>query len=278
MQLLNSPSAWLDLAKLAIDRQPHIRNMLRPTDYTTWERKLNEKNAWKYVMEIPAHNLLTASAISGLGLQQDLHDPATKQAQLFLAKLGLYLEHFPNLISDKSFHGKVCNLELFNFLGTINELSIAYYFCRIGMQVTFEQPFIKFSGNTKKDVDVTLTDAHGSQLHLEVYMPTDDTVIDGFFNPTEGNHHYAYKIGKKALDKFGDSGIGGLSGQVLLAVNSALLPLMQIQKVIGKTPISKLNNAIALTFPSALDGLLIFSDDFGSMNSFFIEEFFLKRN
>lgn len=238
---------------------------------------LASKGAAKYVFEHSPFNLLTASVIKGWGLKNDNSFPGTAQAMRLIKKLELYLECFPNLQKNKSFRAKVGNLAGFNFLSTLSELSIAAYLKQAGATITFEQRFQKLSDSKRNDVDITVTDKDGVKVHLEVYAPSDQDVMDGFMDPVEGNYHYAYKVAMKLMNKFGNQGIGGLTGDVLLAINTAFLHPMQLQKLHSWQTISEVHHEILINLPPGVAGLLQFSDNFGSDNSIHIEGYYKKE-
>ncbi|HET6256647.1 MAG TPA: hypothetical protein VFE32_21410 [Puia sp.] len=278
MKLLENPSECITLAKLAVERLPHLKQVINAADYRNWEERLANESTEKYVLKHTPYNLLTACVVSGLGIQYDFQDPGTKKATSLINKLNYYLHCFPGLIVDKSFKGKIGNLDQSNLWSTLSELSIAHYFQQQGVAVSFEERFNNLSTKTTKDVDITLTDANGCKVHLEVYTPSSDSTIDGFFAPDEENHHYAYKVGKKVLAKFGDQGFSGLSGKVIAAVNTVLLDQIQVQKLIGRLSIEKVYEEITAHLPQGVDGLLQFSDDFGPAISLIIEGLYLSKS
>ncbi len=277
IQLLETQSGCISLAKLAIDRYERIKQTIRPSDFIQWEKTLKKQDTKKYVLEHSPFNLLTTCIINGLGLSERYTDPGTLQTVALLRKLEHHLGCFPHLSDDNSFRSKIGNLEGFNFLATLSELSLASYFSKAGMAVTFENRFCKLSDGNRKDIDLTLTDVHGEQIHLEVYSPFQTVDAEGFIDPNEGNYHYAYKLAKKSLDKFGNDGIAGLSGKIFLAINTAFFDSIQIQKLHGLETIKHLHREALVNLPQGVDGLLQFSDDFSAEHSLRFEGFYVHR-
>ncbi|HZE85554.1 MAG TPA: hypothetical protein VE035_14660 [Puia sp.] len=277
MEKLESESACIALAKLGIEQYPHIKNMLLPGDYTRWESKLKAEESRKYIFgSTGIFNLLTTSVITGMGLRQDLQDRISQHASRLLAKLDLYLASFPSLEKDLSFKQKVGNLEGFCFLSTLSELSLAHHFKQMGLNITFERMFTNLSVNRRKDIDITVIDKKGIQVHLEVYMPNSQADIDGFFDSADGDHHYSYKVAQKLSDKFGQQGLTGLSGLVLLAVNIGFMDMLRIKKTILRRPTKGPDSDIMSKLPPGIHGLLLFCDIFGTMDSISLESLYIK--
>jgi hypothetical protein len=277
MEVLTSPSSCIALAKVALEMHPHVEDLLELSDFQNWEKMLNRKKIPDYVFGNTPFNLLTICVVGGFGLRENLLDPGTAQALRLLTKLNEYLVRFPNLKTDSSFKEKIRNLEKYNFLGTMSELSLAYFYADLDYTITFEQPFRQLSQSRKKNVDVTISNQYGEKIHFEVYTPVDQDGIDGFFSPTDGNHHYEYKIAKKALDKFGDVGIMGLSGHVFLAVNTAIMALITIEKQVDQQSLNRAYKRILSELPPGLNGLLLFHDDFNTANSLYLEGLYLRN-
>lgn len=244
---------------------PNILSLIKDNDIRSWENKIGKSKSYKqYLLEESNFNILTLSYIIGYEKFYNVADnpPIT---QLIFRKLESYLDQFPDLLSDKSFINKIKNLEGLNFLSTLSELSLASYFLQQGFSIGFETRFIRKDSGKRKDVDVTVQDKKGNSFHLEAYMPTEQSFIDGFFDPHSEDHHLEFKIGKKLLDKFGTDGITGLNGQVLLAVNIAMFDMIRLKLVTGL----KINHKNLITFlPPDTHGFLLFHDDFATINSF----------
>lgn len=146
----------------------------------------------------------------------------------------------------------------------MSELSLAAYFKQQNLLISFEKVFTRLESNSKKDIDVTVSDTNGNSFHLEVYMPNKNVEAQGFFNPCDDDYHFSYKAGKKLLDKFGTQGIAGLNGEVLLAINSFFFEMHLVKQTIG---IDTDYSALIANLPAWVDGILVFRDDFLSRNS-----------
>jgi len=48
------------------------------------------------------------------------------------------------------------------------------------LDIKFETPFSLIKSNKKRDVDITVCDSKGNNVHIEVYMPNKQSEIDGF--------------------------------------------------------------------------------------------------
>lgn len=244
---------------------PNILSLITDNDIRSWKNKIGKSENYKqYLLEESNFNILTLSYIIGY---EKFHKVAesTPITQLIFRKLESYLDQFPELLSDKSFINKIKNLEGLNFLSTLSELSLASHFLKQGFSIRFETRFVHKDSDIRKDVDLTVTDKKGNSFHLEAYMPTEQSFIDGFFDPHSEDHHFEFKIGKKLLDKFGPDGITGLNGQVWLAVNVAMFDMIRLKLATG-LPINHKN---LITFlPPDTHGFLLFNDDFATIDSF----------
>lgn len=103
---------------------------------------------------------------------------------------------------------------------------------------------------------------------MEVYMPNKKLDIDGFFDPTNDDSHFKRKIDLKLSDKFGDKGLIGLNGKVILGVNIIFFDSIYIQTQIKNLEHDFLFDNIGIRMPVGVDGILFFEDDFQGSNSF----------
>jgi hypothetical protein len=190
------------------------------------------------------------------------------------------IEQFPALVSNKSFKDKIKNLEGFNFLSTLSELSLADILQKEGYTIRFEIPFLNVEKGKKKDFDIHAVSKNGNSLYIEVYMPNLETTINGFFDPHENDAHFERKIQNKITDKFGLAGIADtnkkseISGLKLLAVNQAFVePEYLKHNAMRFIKNDILYGNLLNTLPKNVDGYILFQDDFQSPNSFQYIEF-----
>lgn len=311
MAILNSVAECLAYIEICKNEFPILKEIINAKDLLTWEKKLaavsslddfilgklpveanledeaveEEDATWEAVMleEQPVQedeiiyylNLLNVSITAGFCFVNGHENDHCTHSKRLLAKLSLYLDKFPELKSDKRFPGKIKNLEGPNFLAALSELSLAYKLASNGLSVIFETPF-KLPGNAnKKDVDLTVS-KNGQAFHLEVYMPVQPVNIQGFFDPSEEDKHFEYKVWKKLTDKFGDEKISELNGQVLLAVNIAFMEMLRIKST--QSDLTDNYSALTALIPKHIDGLLLFVDGFGTDNSFCFDKLLLKKS
>ncbi len=261
-------------ANAGINNYTNIKKIVTPNDFKIWEQKLQGKIDFEnYLLNESRLNLLNLSILTGYSLAKNIDDSMFTHYRRLLHKLDNYLTAFPGLLSDASFIAKVKNIEQFNFLSVLTELSLSFYIKMLHLNIKFETPFRLIKSNKKRDADITVSDSKGNSMHIEVYMPNKQSEIDGFFDPNEDDHHFEYKIGKKLLDKFGENGIAELKGTILLAVNIAFFEMLSIKRIINRQ-----NDFIHLLqhLPTGVDGLLVFEDNFGDENSFRFIQLVLK--
>ena len=274
MRMFNNIEECMTYANAGINHCENIKQIISPNDYEIWEQKLREKIDFEnYLINESKLNLLNLSILTGYGLANNADDFMFAHYRRLLDKLNNYLATFPVLLSDESFIAKVKNIEQFSFLSLITELSLASYFKTLQLNIKFETAFRLIKSNKKRDVDITVSDSKGNEMHLEVYMPNKQSEIDGFFNPGDDDHHFEYKIGKKLLDKFGENGIADLKGTTLLAVNIAFFDMLQIKRTIN--PQQDFTHLLQY-LPTGVDGFFVFEDNFRDENSFRFIQWVLK--
>lgn len=274
MQMFKNIEECVTYANAGINQYANIKQIVSLNDFKIWEQKLREKIDFEnYLLNESKLNLLNLSILTGYSLANNADDSMFVHYRRLLDKLNHYLATFPVLLSDESFIAKVKNIEQFSFLSLLTELSLASYFKTLQLNIKFETAFRLIKSKKKRDVDITVSDSKGNEMHVEVYMPNKQTEIDGFFHPDEDDRHFKYKIGKKLLDKFGENGIADLKGTTLLAVNIAFFDMLQIKRTIDPqqdfTPLLQ-------HLTTGVDGFLVFEDNFGDENSFRFIQWVLK--
>jgi hypothetical protein len=250
------------LAQNGLSTAANVNSLIQKKDYAFWEKRLRkEKNINSYLLNNKNYNLLNLSVVVGLHIAASDPNEITAHAKKTLEALDGYLSLFPELLTDKSFIHKLKNLEGMSFLSTLCELSLAKYFKEKGFLVGFETPFSQTGSLPKKNVDLSITDTDGNIFHFEVYMPANSTDIDGFFSPTEEDHHFEYKVMKKLEDKFGKKGIAGISGKVFLAINVSFYDDLRIRGILSDGNFDLFARA-KKHLPDGVDGAVFFTDEF----------------
>ena len=266
----------INYSKYALDQYPSLKELMVPADFDIWADKLNRcSNIRDFLLGNAARlNLLNVSTYVGFNLQESVSDPFSDHCKIVLAKCELYLKAFPGLKSNKSFKTKIKNIDTLSFLSTLSELSLAYELKKYGLSVKFESKFKQLTTQKDRDVDISASDINNNEMHFEVYMPNKQSETNGFFDFTEDVSHFERKIGHKLIDKFGQDGISGLNGTILLAINKIFFDTMHIRTALPFFE-SGYENLIKL-IPDGIDGLFIYEDGFGSDNSFKFENIVLK--
>jgi hypothetical protein len=274
---IKDPTTCLNLAAAAIKKHPTLNSLVTLKHYKKWKEILLN-NGTAYTFTQSPFNFLTASVVSGVGLLLNLDDPGTMKAHRILSLFNQYLELFPQLKNDKSFKGKLHNLEGPNFLATLNELALAHFYQTQDYLVTFEKKFTRASDGGNRDVDITIVTPTGTTAHLEVYMPIENTSFDGFFDFSETNKTFSRKIELKNFDKFGLDGIDGLSHPVILAINTLFWPLQKLQAIFQPKELKETWESIAIRIPKGVHGILFYHDDFSTDKSLKILEVYLTQS
>jgi len=226
----------------------------------------NDIIKWKKLEEIPKYyNILSLLYYSDIQKNNQTFFKPYIYAVEILNTLEKYLTYFPELQENKSFKKKIKNLNGYSFFYTMTELSIAYLFLKNNYKISFEEKFIQ---NGKiKDVDIKVF-FQDKIFYIEAYTPTNIANIDDFFNLNEYTNELKNKIRKKTLDKFSNVE-NKLIGKRYLAINTYLSEIFNINILLKNKDIiyTKLRNNL----PIELDGLIIFYDNFNSIDSLKIE-------
>lgn len=217
-------------------------------------------------VESVVYNLLTVLYVSKYEQENKTgFEPYTHATQI-IDTLNYYLSVFPNLTKDSSFLSKIRNLDGFNFLATMSELSVAHRFKSEGWNVTFEEKYKKLIG-AKKDIDIKVSNTFDQVLFLEVYTPNEKAEIYGFFNPFEYNDKLKRKLKTKAFDKFSDISRGDLNGKRILVANTLYSGIFSMNLRLLNS--EKFIDQLANLMPEEMNAMLLFEDDFSSSQSFF---------
>jgi hypothetical protein len=268
--LVNTPAACIKCAKKAIGEYPLINSVITDDDYSNWETFLSSQQSdsgcFGYVYG--SDFSLLSSSIASVHEPYPEFEDRNLLAQILLKKLNTYLEAFPEMLKNIPLHDKLVNTGNVNFAATLSELSIAYRYQKAGFKVEFERKFGQKKKGDKKDVDLVITSPAGQQFNLEVYMPINKENQEGFLDISEDNDEYAFKVNRKLTKKFGEKDFTGLEGYILLAVNVAFLPFTQVQRILTPSAVIRINKHLGKQLLDGVDALLVFADNFHSMDSY----------
>lgn len=278
MKLFTDINECISYSEKAIKQYSFICDMVMQSDYIKWTNKLEQCNDFEdfLVGENAKLNVLNTSVLIGYCFSKSHIDSLFFHYKNLFKKLNTYLGTFPELIKDKEFNAKLKNLENLNFLSTLSELSLAFSMKKLGLNVKFETKFIQLKSGKKRDVDISVSDKNGNELHFEVYMPNKQLDLNGFFNPNQDDSHFSTKIDKKLFDKFGVDGISGLNGLVLLAINKVFFDMIHVKTCLPFMGNDNIYNDLVKLIPKDVSGLYLYEDDFSGENSFRFEKIILK--
>ena len=252
----------------------NIDSLLKEPDYNKWLQTITTVvDLENYLTgDDVKFNLLNTLAIASWEINTSHQKPIAIQK---LTKLNDWLSEFPSLLNDKSFVNKIKNLEGFNFLASMSELSFAAFLREIGFAISFEHKFIQVNSQKKKDVDIGFIGPKSVANYAEIYMPHHTENTEGFFDPNDSDHYVKYKVAMKLSDKFGADGITGLTGKVLLVVNYAAIDALLIKEAFPIFSSEGIYNEMSNALPPGVDGLAFFRDDFSGKGSFHFDKLIL---
>lgn len=231
---------------------------------TAWEKTLAKSFPPEKFIIDSKFNLLTTLFIACHEKEyRTEYEP--KQAMRILNTLNEYLTVFPDLLSDDKFKAKITNLGGYNFLSTLSELSLAKFLHYKNYKITFESKYRKKNKKDEKDIDLKIADENGNVFFIEIYTPTDEADINGFFSPQEFADKLKNKLAFKATDKFTDIDYSSLRGKRLLAANTLFSDIFSMN--IRFFNCDNYFNQLIRIMPDELDGVLIFEDNFYDANS-----------
>lgn len=278
MKLFTDINECIYYSEKAIKQYSFVCDIVLKSDYKKWTNKLEQCDDFEnfLVGENAKLNFFNTSVLIGYCISNSYNDSLFSHYKNLFKKLNTYIETFPELIKDKKFSAKLKNLENLNFLSTLSELSLAFTMKKLGLTVKFETKFIQLKSGKKRDVDISVSDKNGNELHFEVYMPNKQLDLNGFFIPNQDDSHFSTKIDKKLTDKFGVDGISGLNGLVLLAINKVFFDMIHVKTFLPFMGNDNVYNDLARLFPKDVSGLYIYEDDFSGENSFRFEKIILK--
>ncbi|MEX0965839.1 MAG: hypothetical protein WD077_01265 [Bacteroidia bacterium] len=279
MEIFKNVTECIIFSKCAINLYPSLKKIIETKDFTTWTDKLNKSSDFRDMLigENSKLNLLNTSVLIGLSIDKSLDDTLFAYYKMLFKKADLYLESFPKLKTNKNFKDKLKNIENLNFLSTLSELSLAYKLKESGFSIKFETKFKQSNTGRNRDVDISISDNKNNETHFEVYMPNKQLDLNGFFDLHQDDAHFSSKIEQKLIDKFGQDGITGLNGQVLLAINKVFFDMIHVKTILPFFSVENAYNDLIKLIPKDVDGLLIYEDEFGHENSFRFERIMLKK-
>lgn len=269
--IFNSSEDCVGYAKNVIDQYPHLKELIKHKNYNKWGNKLKKCEDINHYLYSKKLNLLNITATLGLYGKCTEDVIVIEQYENILKKLNCYLGCFPKLLSDKSFNGKITDIEGMIFLSTLSELTLAYHFHQKGYSIEFEK---KFTPNTKenRDIDLAIMSKTGRKIYIEVYMPHEEAG-DGFFSPDAANHSFSKKLSNKLFDKFREGEIPEfLNGKVLLAANITYFDELRVFMTLSSDK-EPLRDKLGYIHSKAVDAILMFIDDFNKPNSLYFYDF-----
>jgi len=271
MSLFTDDTDLIDKIQKIIGRYPNIAAMMKKKDWPRWKSIVAAGGGFQAYWDDPERKLnMLLAAIMIYANDSDPSDFMQHGVGLF-EKLNGWLDRFPALIRDKSFMGKIKDLEGFSFLSCMTELSLAAFLADNHYTIQFEKKFLQHGKTAKNDVDVSATDIDGNTLNFDVYMPNYGSELTEFFDGHGQDNYFTYKVAEKLKGKFGNNGFSGLSGKTLLAVNyafcddvyaRALLPLMDNRATF---------EGLQVSLPLGVDGILFFADNFNRGTSLHLD-------
>ncbi len=263
----------------AIKQFPNIHRLFNDEDYVNWQTKLSTNTDHRDFLFGTNRqlNFLNLSAIVAFGLEnKDSSNFSSPFIEMY-SNLNSWLGLFPQLITSESFKTKITNLSAYSLPATLSELSISAAFKSMGYKIEFENQFTQKIAAKNRDIDVSVIDDFGNAMHIEVYMPNEQISTDGFFDVNEANGSFKFKVERKLDKKFGNEGIVGLSGIVLLAVNIAHFDSILIKSKLPFFSNDDLYEGFTGQLPKGIDGLLFFRDGFTNNIPFCFEQLVLKN-
>ncbi len=284
--IFKSVEECINFSRKALNHLPNINAMIEGSDFDKWAFILHSKPDFRNYLIESELNILNATALEGLANEHKLDNPVLNHIKIVLSKTDLFLSSFSELKTDDSLKHKIKNLDGLNFLSTLSELSLAYFFKKLGYDILFEKKFIQSSTGRSRDIDLVIKSGNNNELNIEVYMPNHRLNVDGFFDPNQDNPRlnvdgfydpnqddslFIERINRKILQKFGLDGISGLNGKTLLAINKVFFDSVQVKTILPFLSNDTVYNDLIKLLPIDIDGLIIFEDDFGSKNSFKLE-------
>lgn len=178
--------------------------------------------------------------------------------------LNQYLLKFRTLAGNPTFRNKMKKVDGFHFFSTMSELSIANVFMNRDNNVEFDYDYKKLDGSPK-DIDIRIVNQQG-EFFIEIYTPNENTESSFSFDPNEFNQKFKRKVSKKLHDKFSNIREDSLNGKKILAVNA--LYHQGIMLNYSTLNIDDYFSQLVKKLPQDTNGLLLFRDDFSSVDSF----------
>lgn len=278
LSAFDSVDSCISLIQNALSHFSNIALLVTDSDYSAWHTMLSGKaNIRDFLFGTDQRlNFLNLSAMVAFDLVSSEVDHLGSPFVQMISNLDKWLGQFPELTKSESFKVKLYNPAAYSFPATMSELSIASAFRSLGFKITFETAFKQVSNGKNRDVDITVVDSHGNKMHIEVYMPHEQAVFDGFFDVDSGNANFKFKVERKLDRKFGSNGISGLNGAVLLAVNIAFFDQLLVNSALPFLSNDGIYLDLKKNLATGIDGLLFFRDGFTRSIPFLLEQLMIK--
>jgi hypothetical protein len=271
MGLFTDDTDLINKVQLVIDRYPNIASMMKRKDLPRWKTIVTAAGGIEAYWQTPDQKLnMLMIAIMIHSNDINPNDFMRHGVNLF-ERLNKWLGRFPELIRDRSFMGKIKNLEGYSFLSCLSELSLASYLADKHYSVQFEKKFIQQGKTTANDVDITATDSERNIVNFEVYMPNYGSEPANFFDGHGQDGYFSYKVVEKLKNKFGDRGFSGLSGKTLLAVNYSFFDDVYVRAIMPLMDNKVTFEGLRVSLPPGLDGIMFFADNFNAGESFYLD-------
>lgn len=268
-----NPQHVIDSVKATAAVYPNINTLISHRDYNKWQKKLEKSLDFESdLTNAKTFNLLNLLSTVNI----EMSNPEVSRLGLpVITNLEQWLIYFPQLLTDKMFHGKIKNLDDDSFLATLSELVVAAYFYDLGNTIKFEHKFFIPTTSGNRDIDLTIEIPTKEKVHIEIYSPS-IIAEDGFNALNDADEPFSKKVAFKMDDKFGDGAISGLSGKVLLAVDTYKIDMFSIRDQLTGKSSADFYTRMAAYLPSAVDGYLFFQGIISNPQSFIFEKLVLK--
>ncbi|MBL1410106.1 hypothetical protein [Sphingobacterium faecale] len=263
----------IDCLKAVAALYPNINELLNNYDYIRWQRKLEKSSDFEFdLIEPRVFNLL--NLLSTVHIEKQ-YPQFYSVGTPIVANLERWLACFPELLKDVAFHGKIKNLDDTSFLSTLSELLVAEHFRLLGYKIRFEHKFSIPATGGNRDIDLTIESPTKETVHIEIYSPS-MKIDDGFGRLDDSDIPFSKKVAFKMNDKFGNDEISGLSGKILLAVDTYKIDMFSVRKqILGKNN-DALYSEMVNYLPQAVHGYLFFYGNINAVESFIFEKLIFK--
>src|SRR5690606_33242872 len=128
----------------------------------------------------------------------------------------------------------------------------------LGCKIKFEHKFSIPATGSNRDIDLTIETPTKEIIHIEIYSPS-IKAEDGFSKLDDADVPFSKKAAFKMNDKFGTGEISGLSGKILLAVDTYKVDMFSIRRQLSGKNNDALYSDMVTYLPQAVHGYLFFN-------------------